>query len=86
MKNLLSLLEKFSKVLNKESQTKQAIAEVIQKRVGAVVGPDKFLLKDGVLEVSASPTVKNEISLKEAAIKDELKESHGISISRILYK
>ncbi|KKW15520.1 MAG: hypothetical protein UY54_C0008G0011 [Parcubacteria group bacterium GW2011_GWA2_50_10b] len=86
MKNLLSLLERFSKALNKDTETKETIAAVIQKRTGAGIPADKILWKDGVLEISASPAVKNEIALKEAAIKDELKEVYRLSVSRIVYK
>lgn len=86
MKNLFSLLERFSKILNKDASTKEAISQVIQNKIGVALPPDKFLLKDGVLEITSSPVIKNEISLKEGSIKDELKEVHRISVSRILYK
>jgi hypothetical protein len=86
MQNLRALLERFAKVLNKDTHFKESVSAVIQARTGAVVSPDKISLKEGVLQIEASPAVKNEIRLKEESIRSELKELHNISISRVLYK
>ncbi len=86
MKNLLSLLERFSKILNKDVFIKETIARVIEHKTRAVLLPGNLSLKEGVLEIKASAVIKNEISLKEDSIKDELRELHKISISRVLYK
>ena len=86
MKNLLSLLERFSKSLNKDSLTKESISQVILNRTKVNLLPDDISLKDGVLKINASAAAKNEISLKEGLIKDELKGAHHIFISRIIYK
>jgi hypothetical protein len=86
MQNLRALLERFAKVLNKDTHLKESVSAVIQARTGAAVFPDKISLKEGVLYLEASPAAKNEIRLKEEAIKSELKKLHNLSISRVLYK
>ena len=86
MRNLTALLERFSRILNKDTFIKESIARVIENKTRATLLPESFSLKDGVLEIVTSPVIKNEISLKEDLIKSELKEVHHISISRILYK
>ncbi len=86
MKNLLSLLERFSRILNKDVFIKESIAKVIEGKTKISLTPDNFLLKEGVLEINSSPVAKNEIRLKEDIIKDELREVHHIFISKIFYK
>ncbi len=77
---LSNLLERFSKNLNKNTETKNAIIDTIKNKTRAVLDYKSINLKDGVLEIEASPSAKNEIKLKEDEIKKELK------ISRIFYK
>ena len=86
MKNLFSLLERFSKSLNKDVLAKENIIKIILERARVNLTPENITLKDGVLEIIASPVFKNEINLKESAILSELKERYNISVSRILYK
>jgi hypothetical protein len=86
MQNLRALLERFAKVLNKDTYLKESVSAVIQARTGAKVPPERISLKEGALHIEASPAVKNEIRLKEDAIKSELKSLHNLSISRVLYK
>ena len=86
MENLSKLLERFSKILKRDASTKEAIAKVIRDRTRVSLKPEDFTLKDGVLEVNASAVAKNEIRLKEDSIKNELKSSHNLSISKIFYK
>lgn len=86
MKNLLTLLERFSKSLNKDSLTKGAIIEVVKKRTQVLLNEENLTLKDGVLEITTGAAAKNELKLKEEGIRSELKEAHRIAISRILYK
>jgi hypothetical protein len=85
VKNLFNLLERLSNSLNKDSLVKQEIAQVIKDRTRVTLEPEKLVLKDGVLELQAGATAKNEIMFKEAQIKDELKFK-GITVARILYK
>lgn len=86
MNNLSSLLERFSKLLNKDTALKGSVIGVVKERTGAILSPGNINLKEGVLEIAASQAVKNEISLKEDQIKTELKEVHKINILRIFYK
>lgn len=86
MKSILTFLEKFSRNLNKNVLIKENISKVIQEKTKINLLPEQINLKNGILEINASGTVKNEIILKEMSIKDELKESYRISVSRILYK
>lgn len=86
MRNLFDLLQRFSRSLNKDTFTKETIARVIEERTRVVLKPEDLLLKDGVLELTAGASAKNEIRLKEEAIKSELKELHKVNILRVLYK
>lgn len=86
MKNLNSLLERLSRVLNKDELIKSSVVSVLRDSVGVTISTNKINLKEGVLEVEASPAIKNEIKLKEERIKDELKEVYKINLIRILYK
>ena len=80
MKGLDSLLNRISNILNKEELRKKSILDVIREKTKITLNPEQIFLKNGVLEIEASPVAKNEIKLKEDFLKQELK------ISRILYK
>lgn len=86
MRNLSSLLERVSKILNKDTFTKEAIISVIKKYTKADIPETSISLKDGVLVITASPSVKNEITLKEKVIQEELRDVYKIFITRFLYK
>ncbi|MEX0919422.1 MAG: hypothetical protein WDZ64_01575 [Parcubacteria group bacterium] len=87
MRNISSLLEKISHLLDKDSVIKDSIQKVVEEKTRVKILKDNFILKEGVLEISSiSPTAKNEINLKETLIKKELKDSYNIIISRIFYK
>lgn len=86
MYKLTSLLERFTKLLDKDSLIKESIVNTIKERTNVSVDPQKINLKEGVLEITASSVGKNEIRLKEELIKDELKEVYKIVITRFLYK
>lgn len=85
MKNLLTLLERFSKSLHKDTLTREAVCEAILHSTGIKLSPDAVTLKDGVLTISASATAKNEMRLKEERIRDELKGAK-VAFSRIIYR
>lgn len=85
MKNITSLLERFSKILDKDSDLKQKISEEISNEIGVSIPAPSFMIKNGVLEISAGAILKNEIKLKEDRIKEALQRNE-IFISRILYK
>jgi len=80
MKGLDSLLNRILVALNKEKTFKKLVIETIKKETGIILDTKHVFIKDGVLEIDASPAVKNEIKLKEDSLKTELK------ISRVLYK
>jgi len=84
MKNLTALLERFNKRLNKDRITKGVITETILHATGVNLSPEAISLKEGILTVSATATIKNEIKLKEEGIRREFKE-RGVPISRIIY-
>lgn len=85
MQNLTSLLERFSRSLNKDAYLKEIVLEVIKSRVGVSLPPDSIAIKDGVLGITASPVVKSEISLKESLILKEL-SLRSVGVSKVLYK
>ncbi|MEX0932416.1 MAG: hypothetical protein WDZ61_00785 [Parcubacteria group bacterium] len=86
MKNLNSLLQRFSSLLDKKSLVKGAVASVVREKTGIDLPVENISIKESVLEITASPLVKSEIMLKSEAILSELKETRGLWISRILYK
>jgi len=86
MRNLLDLLGRFSKSLNRDAFTKEAISNIIFEYTKVRLTPEQIMLKNGVLEITTGATAKNEILLKEEIIKQVLKESQQVSVSRVLYK
>lgn len=86
MKNLRNLLERFSKSLSKDTLTKDSVIEVIKKLTGITLQEGNISLKEGILEITAGATLKNELRLKEEGFKSELKDAHHLSISKIIYK
>lgn len=86
MRNLSSLLERLSKFLNKDELRKQRVLEVIEETTKAKLENKNIFIKEGVLEIEASPVFKNEIRLKETEIKTILKERYAIVIGRVLYR
>lgn len=86
MRNLVDLLKRFSLSLNKDTNTKEAVAGVIQERVGISIPLENIALKDGVLSITASGAVNNAIKLKEELILSEIRERYKAPISRILYR
>ena len=85
MKNLLNLLERFSQSLNKDARTRETVTQIIKEKTGIELSKENINIKNGILEFTSSPVIKNEMALKENAIKDSLKE-RGVMISRVLYK
>ena len=85
MKNLLELLGRFSKSLNKDTFTKEVISQIIKDRTRVELSPQNLLIKNGVLHIEATSTAKNEISLKAEEIINDLR-TQKIPVSRILYK
>ena len=83
MKNLKSLLERFSKALNRDNVTKELIKEVVLDQTK--INLKNFNYKDGVLTIEAGAAAKNEIGLKEEKIKNELLRNN-LRIQRIIYK
>lgn len=86
MKNLNSLLSRFSKLLDKKTVIKEVIASIISANIGKSISTDDIFIEEGVLEIHSSPVVKNEIKIKEKNILSELQDTHNIYISRVLYK
>ncbi len=80
MKGLDSLLNRISSILDEEELRKKSIQDFIREKTKVTLNLEQIFLKDGVLEIEASPSAKNEIKLKEDLLKRELK------ISRILYR
>ena len=86
MKNLSSLLQRISAVLNRDDAVKGVIIETIKEKTEAELGKKDVSIRNGVLEIEASPIIKSELMLREESLLQELREVHKIFISRILYK
>lgn len=85
MKNILNLLERFSKTLNKDSLEKEKIRNTIQNFTRIRLKDEDMRLDNGILQISAGSAAKSEIRLKEEVIVRELR-SINVPLSRILYK
>ena len=81
MKNLFTLLQRFSQSLNHDALLKEKVSQVIESYTHLKIDPTNLNIKNGVLEIVASPVVKNEINLKETQIKEALNE-----VTRIVYR
>jgi hypothetical protein len=86
MKEFSSLLKKLYSALNKETVERENVLFVLKNNAGITLKSGDIFIKDGVLEICASPTVKNEIKLKEEAVLSSLKTAFNLSYSRVLYK
>ena len=86
MINLSLLLEKFSQALDRESRHREIIEKVIKDKTGIALESGAVFKKDGVVEINATPAVKNEIALREQEIRAELKSVYRLTVTRIVYK
>lgn len=86
MRNLLQLLERFTKSLNRDELIKKAVIEAVRGSTGVSLKEEDILIKEGVLELSAGGAAKNEIKLKEESIKKQLKERYKLTLFRVLYR
>lgn len=86
MKDFKSLLKKVYESLNKDTLERENVLYALKNSTGVTLTSSNVFIRDGVLEITASPVVKNEIKLKEEAILSTLKNSFNLSYSRVLYK
>ena len=68
MFNISNYLEKFKRIYESETAKKEAVISVIKEVVGITLKPESVTLKEGVLQIKASPLVRNEINMKKPAI------------------
>jgi len=85
VKNLNELTRKIYNSLNRDTLLKEKVIEVIKTHTNITLEPKKLFIKESLLEIEASPAVKNEISLKQETILFKLKENK-INIKRLLYR
>jgi hypothetical protein len=86
MKEFGTLLKKLYSSLNRDVVERENILYTLKNTTGITLTSSDLFIREGVLEISASPVVKNEIKLKEEAILEALKNSYNLSYSRVLYK
>ena len=86
MKTISSLLERITKSLGKSTLLKESIISIVQEKTGALLLEKDISFKDGVLEITASPALKNELRMKEESIKGAVRNATGANIVRVLYK
>jgi len=86
MKDFPTLLKRIFKALNKDTLERESVLFELKNNAGVTLSPENIFIREGVLEISASPTVKNEIKLKEELILNTLKNGHNLSYNRVLYK
>jgi hypothetical protein len=86
MKTFSTLLERLSKVLNRETFLQTQVLETIKEITHLSLEQKNISLQDGVLVVKGSPVLKNEIKLKEEKIVAHLRERCKLTILRVVYK
>lgn len=86
MKEFGSLLKKVFVSLNRDNLERESILFTLKNTAGITLTSSNIFIKDGVLEITANPTIKNEIKIKEERILNELRKEHNLSYSRVLYK
>lgn len=86
MKDFTTLLKKVYASLNKDTLERENILYTLKNTTGVTLTSSDVFVREGVLEISASPVVKNEIKLKEDTILNTLKTSYNLSYRRVLYK
>ena len=72
MFNISSLLEKFSKNLLSGELNKKEIAKIIYKNISLDVDPKLMEIKDYILYIEISPTLKNKLFTQKKAILDDI--------------
>ena len=69
-----SILEELTKKLSTGEQYKKEIAETVSSIVGFTFLPDHMIIKNGVLFINASPTVKTAILLRKQKILENVRK------------
>jgi hypothetical protein len=85
MKNISSLLERFSRSIGRDVLAKGAVVACVKEFCGFEITPEDVSIKDGALRIKTSPAKRNEIHLNEAKILNKLQEQGGQKIIKILY-
>lgn len=85
MIDIAKLLHRISSSINKDSVVKQRVADTVRLQTHVQLTEGQISIRDGVLEIDASPSARSEISLHQQAILETLK-SQQVFVSRILYK
>ncbi len=78
-----SILSKIKEDLDQRTASKQVLSDVIYEAVHIRIPVDALELKDGVLKVSVTPTIKTALFLKKDAILTHL-TNRSIRVSRII--
>lgn len=84
MKDLHHLLTKLNNSLNKNTSLKERVAAIIKEETGGSV--QNLFIKDGVVQVVSSSSLKSEINLKEEKIKERVKKEKNFQIKNFIYK
>lgn len=85
MKNLSDFLQRITGALDKDVLAKQAAIDSIRLKTNISLLPEQIYLHEGILEITASPSVKSEIKLKEAGIREEFK-TRNLFVSKIFFR
>jgi len=75
------ILSNIQNKLNIQKESKDDIAKIISTVIGTTVTAEQFSIKDGVLRFKVQPTVRLAVKLKEASLKEALKEKNIYTIA-----
>ena len=68
MFNIGNFFEKFKRIYKDESDKKEKVISLIREITNITLDLSKITIKDGVLQIKASPIIRNEINMKKPDI------------------
>ncbi|HEY4515972.1 MAG TPA: hypothetical protein VJH67_02165 [Candidatus Paceibacterota bacterium] len=82
MLNIKSFFQKFAKIQEESAASKEGITNAIKKVTGINLTPNNFTLEEGVLRLSVTPIIRNELYMRKDKIISEL-TSAGFKVKEI---
>ncbi len=80
MNPLANYLEKFKKILVDGPEKKRHISSTIQLITKITLGQEQIAVKDGVVYITASPALKNELFINRKRITEDLQKLLNTSV------
>lgn len=78
MNSLSGFLEKFKKIIHEESFSKQAVINVLEKKLPIKLDPDDLKISNSVLYLNVTPLVRQEIQMRKEGLLEALEEDSKV--------